>query len=1253
MGRTDLLRRTRFAAFALPVGLAGCAVMNIDVDVYKGPLANHKDVQTEQLAAMVVGAHPLLTRLFVIMAGPQKEAQTLEKQYTTRFPSVDVPADANDAKDACTYKPDTVSMIMCRAERAGALTQSTNYVIGRALRPTIAVEDDIRKREELQKAQLVADIIAVLRLYENRALTATEFDERVGGARDPNDKAAFALQQLLRQMGQSPLPRNLEQLSREVAKLIEPDKLRQELGRNPQLRPLQLALRREAGEAGYTKEGDFRKALEKVLNRYPIDASKDLLIATRIDVMPAITAKEAVDTAVDVARQGAQDSFFRGRLDVGIFDQVEAYLNANYASAAVGCNADGSSSSPLPHQRADCALAKKLRKDDVRAGMIEIKRDRLIKALNGFSQKVLSLANNVTLFAEQKRLDHEAGITERDKGDVELENLLKNYVRVLQTVGNSLLALADAMVQEDSHSARMHEAREAEVAAIQIARSQTPGTTYEQIIAVLESRVRSLESAKADAGKDAEGQALGAQLTQLKAKLEALPRTGTAVDSSEDMLRYAHAWVSLGADPRELSLPARPDLARSAAARAAVDAIVKKAAGAEQAYAAITEMLDQGRQAAAIKADAATVTRLRNALTVLKSDAFRNAVTHEPVPASAKEQAERISNQLRKLYADGSEAFLSAAAQRDKLVQEAGRLEGQLRAAARARPAASAEALQETIDAVYELRARREDFLPVLAKRNGAPVAAVVEHMERVASEPWDAKRVPPGPEAKLLLAMASGAPTSDERLRKQNAVKALMRVQLPAEIHANGLKPNPNTKDVFDELVAVLRHRHIAAVETYGPGSEQVARSSATLVEAYRQRAGMVYLRPAVSYLRTSFAATTLQNNLLAWSNLLEDHGKKSAIPWAPTAQTKVEQYVPTEIDKQFWQNVNQVKLSGVGSVNYAIAKDDIGNWYVKAYSADADSIIKSAKNLALFNLGARAGTDLLAAANAGADGTGTSAPPSGYARVFERFESKYLESTRKDTESLDAALEGTAEAIRKAWQDEPQTAAHVGVLEDSLKGPAAALKEARTALQKASGADTDSKKQPLARVNGLRALLRFESALAGNLRGSVASEARQQLKAAQERVRAKQAEISQTDAELVRAERREAEARSTVTGQGANVTEEATAALREATQSLAAVRRNRDQRADELQPLIKAEAATQAEVDAKARAEGMAAQRANELVRGKIAALLTTRQRTVAEFENAVAAIGDARSQAPARDESLRAIKVGVGEPTPVREK
>ena len=39
-------------------------------------------------------------------------------------------------------------------------------------------------------------------------------------------------------------------------------------------------------------------------------------------------------------------------------------------------------------------------------------------------------------------------------------------------------------------------------------------------------------------------------------------------------------------------------------------------------------------------------------------------------------------------------------------------------------------------------------------------------------------------------------------------------------------------------------------------------------------------------------------------------------------------------EIDKQFWQNINRVRVAGAGATNYVVAKDDIGNWYVKRYS-------------------------------------------------------------------------------------------------------------------------------------------------------------------------------------------------------------------------------------------------------------------------------------------------------------------------------
>jgi hypothetical protein len=61
----------------------------------------------------------------------------------------------------------------------------------------------------------------------------------------------------------------------------------------------------------------------------------------------------------------------------------------------------------------------------------------------------------------------------------------------------------------------------------------------------------------------------------------------------------------------------------------------------------------------------------------------------------------------------------------------------------------------------------------------------------------------------------------------------------------------------------------------------------------------------------------------------------------------------IASEIDKQHWQNINNVRVSGVGNTNYVLAKDDIGNWYVKKSSSDPEKVIKGAKSLAMFGAG------------------------------------------------------------------------------------------------------------------------------------------------------------------------------------------------------------------------------------------------------------------------------------------------------------
>jgi hypothetical protein len=69
----------------------------------------------------------------------------------------------------------------------------------------------------------------------------------------------------------------------------------------------------------------------------------------------------------------------------------------------------------------------------------------------------------------------------------------------------------------------------------------------------------------------------------------------------------------------------------------------------------------------------------------------------------------------------------------------------------------------------------------------------------------------------------------------------------------------------------------------------------------------------------------------------------------------------VQQELEKIYWQSVNKVTVSGGGKTNYVIAKDDVGNWYVKAYSSDPESVIKSATSLAMFSAGKGMNVNLL----------------------------------------------------------------------------------------------------------------------------------------------------------------------------------------------------------------------------------------------------------------------------------------------------
>jgi hypothetical protein len=166
------------------------------------------------------------------------------------------------------------------------------------------------------------------------------------------------------------------------------------------------------------------------------------------------------------------------------------------------------------------------------------------------------------------------------------------------------------------------------------------------------------------------------------------------------------------------------------------------------------------------------------------------------------------------------------------------------------------------------------------------------------------------------------------------------------------------DSRDVIDLVLSELEYEYLEEVKRHGQASPSATYIAEAIERAYEYRSGKIYLRPPSAYLRASYPVTSFQRGTnTSWDNMLTSHALRQLPFYDLFEGGQLENQVTREIDKQFWQNINQVRVSGAGNVNYAIAKDDIGNWYVKSYSTDVRKIIASAKNLALFAAGPAAG--------------------------------------------------------------------------------------------------------------------------------------------------------------------------------------------------------------------------------------------------------------------------------------------------------
>ncbi len=171
------------------------------------------------------------------------------------------------------------------------------------------------------------------------------------------------------------------------------------------------------------------------------------------------------------------------------------------------------------------------------------------------------------------------------------------------------------------------------------------------------------------------------------------------------------------------------------------------------------------------------------------------------------------------------------------------------------------------------------------------------------------------------------------------------------------------DAKDVLTQLENTLRAQYEDVIRRHGVDAAGGAQLAKAIEHVAEWRSGMIHLRPASAYLRSSYpAAISGQSTGQRRVNMLE-HQALGQIPiagrWLDGVDNdELKTYLA--MDRQSWQSINRVKVAGGGRVNYVIAKDDIGNWYVKQYSTDRTKVFNAMRNVALFSAGSSFGAPM-----------------------------------------------------------------------------------------------------------------------------------------------------------------------------------------------------------------------------------------------------------------------------------------------------
>ncbi len=556
-----------------------------------------------------------------------------------------------------------------------------------------------------------------------------------------------------------------------------------------------------------------------------------------------------------------------------------------------------------------------------------------IDALVEFAQQVLFLANHDGLLARPSTPGLiTGGLTDLNRilfGDALTDykyspyRLFQNdvfeskqiqYVRVLQAVGNSILFAANELREREGYKSRMEQRTPAEVDAANASRSlKDPITIFQELLKDLDQQA---EEAKKVAKET------DTQLTNMSTSDIAGFRANNK-GLAELAALLTQAYIN----------EIKPQLDKFKADKYATF---------------LTGTREEGSLAAILEARSAALQSTDPELTLQITDAvafLKRPDTEEGFKAYCKSQGTApLPKEHSKLVGDFAKYIEQLNSHR--AVKEASLMELQNTRA--------------TLEEKKGLNQAKETRFNQTKKTISEIQSLVLERAGKIGTQ------LTTGDLYNLVRLTLSEPTDTKNKIAHEDARKvldALPAAQANAPLNKDDYK---SPLEVMDRIIAELRHNHIRVIELEGEKTENSQRASNALENARRHRAGMIYLRPASAYLRTSFPSTSLQDDPnLAWDNLLLQQGIRS-LPFSSQLRDmldpiqKQDRSLTAELDKQYWQNINRVRVSGAGLTNQVVAKDDVGNWYVKQYYGDTESIAKGAKNLALFSLGTKLPIDV-----------------------------------------------------------------------------------------------------------------------------------------------------------------------------------------------------------------------------------------------------------------------------------------------------